>query len=347
MQIGRTGYPEQGEFEVMLVGDAAEFEEAVERVYQAQKETYVLAGYETGSVPREAILAKEGKHYFSLDAINLLVDEQNHPLLCKALADAGIRAIDLPIADLTRCNRAGFEMSFRFNILPAVTLGQYQNLAITYEKPALPADAVEMQLEQMRQFIAAQSGSDVLPALDDAFARKVSACQTLDALRSELADAMQNYLQQQSQEKADALLLEQAGQNCQMTPSFRLISEEYRQQLHHLNQSLAQTGSNLAQHLATLGKTQQMLEAEYLAAAERTMRGRLAALAIAQHEGIAPTPDEVEAETLRLAQMHGKTLDALHKETLPYLIENDLMLQRVLALLRKTATITQTEPSAH
>ncbi len=289
MQVYKTSHPAPGEFEITLTADAAEFELASEQVYQTKKATYALAGYETGSVPRTAMLAHEGKHFLWMDAVQLLLAAQSHRLLCQTLDEAQITAVDLPILDLTRCSHAGFAMDFRFNILPAVTLGQYQNITLRYPKERAPADAA-----------AARQG-------------------------------------------ATLLLLEDIGQRCQMQLSDRLVAEEYHQRLHSLKYSLAQRDCSLAQHAASLGKTQKELEADCYAAAERTLRAQLAALAIAQQEEITASTQEIEAETLRLAASMGKSVAAFQQETLPYLVAQQLILQRVTEWLLQANTLLETE----
>lgn len=143
-----------------------------------------------------------------------------------------------------------------------------------------------------------------IPAADDAFARSLghaSLAAMQDAIRAEKAALHET----SADRKAAAELLDQAGANLTVELPAAVLDTAAQREMEQLRLRLGKSGLSVEVYCQASRTTPEALRARYRAEAERKLRSRLAVPAIAQAEGIRVTPDELDAEYRRLAQLHG------------------------------------------
>lgn len=336
--------------------DAQEFSLALDEAYEKKKEAFTIEGYEKGQAPRAAVQAELGDEIFYFDAINILMEryvEQICEDLCKKNSCVPLTTPALNVGGFDE--KTGVSIDFTFMVSPQVTLGQYKGLTFAYPRIPCPEGSVEAQLELLRRRVAAGAGKDApLPALDDTFAMQCGA-QSLASLREEIATELAKHVDAQSRRQSIYLLLEEIGQGCTFQTYDKgklddprainvlhptLLNEEYERGMHGLKEHLAAHGVSMEAYLAQHGKTEAEFEADQRAGAERSLRGKLAAYAIAQAEGITATEMEVKAEQIRLSAKFKMSVADFLAETPAFLVKNDLILTRTLAFLEKNNTLT-------
>ncbi len=336
--------------------DAEEFGHALDEAYARQKENFTIEGYEKGQAPRTAVQAAKGDDIFYFDGINILMEryvEQICEELCEKNDCVPLTAPKLNVGGFDE--KDGVSIDFTFMVSPKVTLGPYKGLTFAYPRIPCPEGSVEMQLELLRRRVAAVAGKDApLPALDDAFAMQCGV-ESLATLREEITTGLTAHIDAQSRRQGIYLLLEKIGQDCTFQtyhkrklddPSavnilhYQLLEEEYQRGIRGLKENLAAHGVSMETYLAQHGKTAEEFEADQRAGAERSLRGKLAAYAIAQAEGITATEMEVKAEQIRLSAKFKMSVADFLADTPAFLVKNDLILTRTLAFLEKNNTLT-------
>ncbi len=142
-----------------LTAEAAEFETAIEEIYQAEGANYTLEGKEKGQATRAEIEAKEGEQFFYYAAVNALLEKDADALFSQAVQQENAMPLSMPELNVTHCDKDGFCLEVTLVILPPVTLGAYKGLTFSYPAIPTPAGAVDAQLEMLRARAAAQQGA--------------------------------------------------------------------------------------------------------------------------------------------------------------------------------------------
>jgi trigger factor len=182
----------------------------------------------------------------------------------------------------------------------------------------------------------------VLPPLDDELAKAASEFDTLDELRADLSQKIEEQLRVESdalfrRNVADALL-----QAAKVNATGPLVEARTRELIRGLARSLEQRGIDAGAYLQLTGQTPQQLEQRMRLEAVRAVGQEIVLEAVADDLGLAVTDEEVretlerqgeEAEAIEWVLQTPETLDG---------IKEDLRLRK--ALDRVAAEVTRIEP---
>jgi trigger factor len=145
-----------------------------------------------------------------------------------------------------------------------------------------------------------------LPALDDAFAQRVSKAESLDALRAELRAR----LDAGTLQRGRRALVEQLFQKLSATHEVPLpqvmVEREIDSLLADSKQYVARYGTSWDDYLTAIGKTEDTFRAEYAEEAQKRVKTTLIVEAIAAAEKIAATPADVETELDAIARQYNQ-----------------------------------------
>jgi trigger factor len=145
-----------------------------------------------------------------------------------------------------------------------------------------------------------------LPALDDAFAKRVSKAETMDALRGELrarldAATVQRGRRNMSQEVIDKLLA---------THDFPLpavlVERETDSLINDSQQYVARFGTSWEDYLKAVGKSEEIFRSEFKDEAEKRVKTTLLLEAIAKAEKLTATPADIEIELESLSRQYNQ-----------------------------------------
>ena len=129
--------------------EASEFEKAIEKAYQKQKNQINIPGFRKGKAPRKMIEKMYGAGVFYEDAANALIPEA----YSKALDEyEGTEIVSAPSIDVVQIEAGKpFIFTAEVAIKPEVTLGQYKGVEIDKVEAAVSAEEVEAEIKREQE----------------------------------------------------------------------------------------------------------------------------------------------------------------------------------------------------
>ena len=146
-----------------------------------------------------------------------------------------------------------------------------------------------------------EAKAKVLPKLDDDFAQEASEFDTLDELRADLRERLGEAAESQRTSELETRVLQAYLDQVEVPLPDTLVHDELHYRANRFAQQLRYMGASLEQYLEALGQTQEQIEADLRAQAERAVKAQLVLEAIARAEGFEASEEEIEAEVQRQA----------------------------------------------
>lgn len=127
---------------------AEEFENAVIKAYQANKEKYPVDGFRKGKAPRKLIEANYGEGIFWEDAVNEIFGE-NYPV---ALDELNLDVINRPVADFTELKKGeGFTITVEVECYPVIEVKDYKGVEIEKIEHEVTDEMLEDELKAIQK----------------------------------------------------------------------------------------------------------------------------------------------------------------------------------------------------
>lgn len=141
-----------------------------------------------------------------------------------------------------------------------------------------------------------------LPPLDDELAKRCSPFPTLAEMRERVEAQLKLEAEADARRRTEdaAVRAVAAAASIGDLPAL-LIDDEVSRMVHELQHSLEHQGAKFDSYLAHLGKTLADLRLDFVQPATERLRAILVLRAVSREQGLAPKPEEVEAEVERLA----------------------------------------------
>ena len=111
-----------------------------------------VSGFREGKVPPEMVLQKVGRDAVLTEALQLSLGDWYE----RAMLDAGVSPVGDPKLDLDELPAEGEPLNFAIevNVLPGATLGDYKGIEVGRAEPEVPKEAVDAELERLREGFA-------------------------------------------------------------------------------------------------------------------------------------------------------------------------------------------------
>ena len=145
----------------------------------------------------------------------------------------------------------------------------------------------------------------ILPDLDDELARSVGEAETLEALKSEIRDALEKRNEAESRHLLGDRIIDYATANATVDLPEVMIANEVEIMRDELRARLAQQRIGLDQYLALAKQSPEELVAELREPASRRVKTLLILSAIAEREGIDASDAEIDAEAADQLSRYG------------------------------------------
>lgn len=127
---------------------AENFEKALQKAYEKNKNKIAVNGFRKGKVPRAVIEKVYGAGVFYEDAANILIPEE----YSKAAEESKLDIVSQPEIDVTQIEKGkSFIFTAEVALKPEVTLGEYLGVEIEKTDAKVTADDVKAELEKVRE----------------------------------------------------------------------------------------------------------------------------------------------------------------------------------------------------
>jgi len=146
MNVKSNEKKENSVIELVIEVSAAEFEAAINKVYNKQKNRINIPGFRKGKAPRKIVEAMYGAEVFYEDAI-----EEAYPAAyAAALEQEGLNPVAYPKLEVIEMGKEGFTFKALVTVKPELKISKYKGLSAA--KPAVKVTEKDIDAE-MKPFI--------------------------------------------------------------------------------------------------------------------------------------------------------------------------------------------------
>ena len=153
-----------------------------------------------------------------------------------------------------------------------------------------------------------------LPELDDEFAKTASEFDTLEELRADLRSKIGEIKRVSSEAELRNRVLEKVVSGAGVVVPDALLDEEMSYRFSRFADQLRRAGISIEQYLESTGQTEEQIETDLRAQADRNVAAQLILEEVGKREGLSASAEEVEEELAHHAQAIGKEPDELRTE---------------------------------
>ena len=146
MNIKSNEKKENSAIELVIEVSAAEFDAAINKVYNKQKKNIMIPGFRKGKAPRKMVEKMYGEQVFFEDAV-----EEAYPAAYDAaLKEAGIVPVAYPKLEIVEVSKDGFTFKALVTVQPEASVKEYKGLVVA--KPEVKVTAADVKAE-MKPYI--------------------------------------------------------------------------------------------------------------------------------------------------------------------------------------------------
>jgi trigger factor len=205
----------------------------------------------------------------------------------------------------------------------------------------LPEAAGELAGQEVTfSVLVKEAKAKVLPALDDDFAQEASEFDTLDELKADLRQRLEEAAERQVRSELETRVLEAYLSQVDVPLPETLVNSELQYRASRFAQQLSLMGISLDQYLQGAETTTEQLEADLRAQSVRAVTAQLVLEAIADAEGMEVSEEEIEAEIRRQAERAGRDPAEVRRalgSRRDSVIRGDILRSKALELLVENA----------
>lgn len=182
---------------------------------------------------------------------------------------------------------------------------------------------------------------DVLPELDDDFAKDVSEFETLEAFKADIREKLIKVREKSAEEDLENRLIDKLIENMQVELPQVMVEHQLDHIAEDFDYRMRAQGITLDAYLKMNGMDIDGFRATFKDQAERQVKTRLALEYIMKAENFEITDEDVEAEYAKLSEQYKIPLEELKERMAPDLVKEDIRSARAIALLKETAVKTE------
>lgn len=127
---------------------AEDFEKALEKSYQKNKNKISVQGFRKGKAPRAIIEKMYGASIFYEDAANEIIPDA----YAEAAKESGLEIVSRPEIDVTQVEKGkSFIFTAEVAVKPEITLGEYKGVEVPKTEVAVSDEEVDAELNRVRE----------------------------------------------------------------------------------------------------------------------------------------------------------------------------------------------------
>ena len=143
MNVKSKENKENSTIELVVEVSAAEFDAAINKVYNKQKKNISIPGFRKGKAPRKIVESMYGAEVFYEDA----VEEAYPAAYSEALKQEGIEPVAYPKLEIVEIGKDGFTFKALVTIKPEVKLGEYKGLTAPKEEVSISEEDIDGEMK--------------------------------------------------------------------------------------------------------------------------------------------------------------------------------------------------------
>ena len=180
--------------------------------------------------------------------------------------------------------------------------------------------------------------------LDDAFAKEVGGCDTLDEMRQKLGQSMQAYADEQGEMDLQDKLLRQAAATLEVQFSEEELNKAAEEQMQVLQAQLARQGLSLEMYCSFMNTDEKTLRADAKPAAEAMLRSQATIEKIVELEGLTAEKEEIAQALAMIARQNNMTMEQIqpyYDAEFEQAVTRSVLTSKVMRLIRDAADIAE------
>ena len=152
-----------------------------------------------------------------------------------------------------------------------------------------------------------------LPKLDDEFAKDISEFDTLDELKEDIKDKLEEKNTQKAKDEMNQAAVDAVIENTEINVPEAMLNQEVDSYIEDMQRNLSRQGLSIEQYLGFLGKNINEFKDEYKVSAEKNIKTRLILEAISKEEELEVTDEEIDERMKELAKNYGRDAEEFVK----------------------------------
>lgn len=174
---------------------------------------------------------------------------------------------------------------------------------------------------------------EILPELDDEFAKDVSEFDTLDEYRSSIRARMEVSEKDEAESEWQNVLIEKAGDAIEADIPDAMIDEQVDNIIYEYDQNMKASGMSLEMYLGYMGQSMSSFRENCRKTAERRVRTELLLDKIAEVEKIEVSEQDIDEEYASAAERYGTELDVVKNAVPEKAVIGDIRSRRAAQII--------------
>lgn len=266
---------------------------------QHMAEHLKLPGFRPGKVPADMVAKQVGEVAVLEEAVELFMKDFYIELIEEHKIDPVGRP-NIAITKLAPGNPVG--LTVRMSVYPVVDVPKdWKDLAeqVALEQPE-PAtiEEVEKTITDLQKSRATKTedGTEVLPEINDEFAKSIGMFDSLVALREQITKGITEEKQRQSRDKRRGKLIEALLEKSTIEVPSIFVESELQKILSQMREDIERMGMQMDDYLKRMQKTEDDIKNEFREQARKRAKLQLLLNKIAEDEKVVADEAAVEAE---------------------------------------------------
>lgn len=184
---------------------------------------------------------------------------------------------------------------------------------------------------------------EIMPELDDEFAKDVSEFDTLDEYKASIRARMETVEKDNAEADYQNALIQTAGDNMTVEIPDAMVEENIDSMVREYDQNMQASGLNLQMYLQYVGQDMNSFRASMRPAAERRARTELLLDKIAEVEGIEVSAEDIAAEYEKVAEQYDTELETVKNAVPESAIVGDIRARRAAQIIFDNGVVTEPE----
>lgn len=183
--------------------------------------------------------------------------------------------------------------------------------------------------------------AEILPELDDEFAKDVSEFDTLDEYKADVKAKLEESANKKADSDVESQIIEALNEKLVAEIPEPMFVAETENFVRDYDNRLRMQGLKLDDYLKYTGMSLDDIRAQMRPRAESQVKTRLALEKIAQLENVTVADEEIDAECAKLAEAYGMEIDKVKSLVDPEDVRADLKIQKAVQFVKDNAVISE------